>query len=66
MKVICDWDNCKEVGSYKAPIERDNSKKYKLLFVLKPIQINSTSIMFTWQFSSCDGSVIACSIHLYI
>ena len=31
MKVICDWNNCKEVGSYKAPTERDNSKKFKLL-----------------------------------
>ena len=31
MKIICDWKNCKEVGSYKAPIERDNSKKFRLL-----------------------------------
>ena len=26
MKIICDWENCKETGSYKGPIERDNSK----------------------------------------
>ena len=31
MKIICDWDNCKETGAYKAPIEKDNSKKYRLL-----------------------------------
>ena len=31
MKTICDWNNCKEQGKYKAPIERDNSKKYRLL-----------------------------------
>ena len=31
MKIICDWDNCKEQGSYKAPLERDNSKKHRLL-----------------------------------
>ncbi len=31
MKIICDWDNCNKIGSYKAPVERDNSKKYKLL-----------------------------------
>ena len=31
MKIICDWDNCKEIGSYKAPLERDNSKKFRLL-----------------------------------
>jgi hypothetical protein len=31
MKIICDWLNCKEIGKYKAPVERDNSKKYRLL-----------------------------------
>ena len=31
MKIICDWKNCKEIGSYKAPVEKDNSKKYRLL-----------------------------------
>tara|TARA_B100000963_G_scaffold361989_1_gene401708 strand:- start:5098 stop:5613 length:516 start_codon:yes stop_codon:yes gene_type:complete len=31
MKIICDWENCNEPGQYKAPIERDNSRKYKLL-----------------------------------
>ena len=31
MKIICDWENCKEPGFYKAPVEKDNSKKYRLL-----------------------------------
>ena len=31
MKNICEWSNCKEVGKYKAPIERDNSKNFKWL-----------------------------------
>ena len=31
MKIICDWKNCKEIGAYKAPLEKDNSKKFKLL-----------------------------------
>ena len=31
MKIICDWDNCNELGTYKAPIEKDNSRKYRLL-----------------------------------
>jgi len=31
MKIICDWNNCKKVGNYKAPIEKDNSKKFRLL-----------------------------------
>ena len=31
MENICEWNNCKESGTYKAPLERDNSKKYKWL-----------------------------------
>ncbi len=31
MENICEWKNCKEVGKYKAPAERDNSKSYKWL-----------------------------------
>ena len=31
MKIICDWENCDQPGSYKAPVEKDNSKKYRLL-----------------------------------
>ena len=31
MKNICDWENCKEIGSYKAPVERDNSKNFRFL-----------------------------------
>ena len=31
MKTICDWNNCNNIGEYKAPVERDNSKKYRLL-----------------------------------
>ena len=38
MKIICDWDNCNDEGSFKAPIEKDNSKKYRLL-CLKHIKI---------------------------
>ena len=31
MKIICDWENCNETGLYKAPVEKDNSKKHRLL-----------------------------------
>ena len=31
MKNICDWNNCNEIGEYKAPVEKDNSKKFRLL-----------------------------------
>tara|TARA_Y100000590_G_scaffold251321_1_gene282220 strand:- start:56 stop:574 length:519 start_codon:yes stop_codon:yes gene_type:complete len=31
MKNICDWENCKKIGSYKAPMERDNSRNFRYL-----------------------------------
>ena len=31
MENICDWDNCKESGRFKAPLEKDNSKNYRWL-----------------------------------
>ena len=31
MKNICEWDNCNESGEFKAPLEKDNSKKYRWL-----------------------------------
>ena len=31
MKNICEWNNCKEIANYKAPVEKDNSKKYRML-----------------------------------
>ena len=31
MENICDWKNCKKLGQYKAPVEKDNSKKYRWL-----------------------------------
>mgnify|MGYP001338445449 CR=1 FL=1 len=33
MKNICDWNNCEKEGIYKAPVERDNSKKFRLLCI---------------------------------
>ncbi len=40
MKNICAWNNCFEIGEYKAPIEKDNSKKYKLLCLLHIKEFN--------------------------
>ena len=31
MKTICEWDKCNNLGEFKAPVEKDNSKKYRLL-----------------------------------
>ena len=31
MENICEWNNCNNKGKYKAPTERDNSKKFRLL-----------------------------------
>ncbi len=31
MKNICEWNNCNEIGKFRAPSERDNVKNFKLL-----------------------------------
>ena len=31
MKNICDWSKCNKIGLYRAPVEKDNSKKFRLL-----------------------------------
>ena len=31
MENICEWQNCRERGKFKAPVERDNSRNYKWL-----------------------------------
>ena len=31
MENICEWKNCDKKGEFRAPIEKDNSKKYKWL-----------------------------------
>ena len=31
MKNICEWIKCKEIGKFKAPIEKDNIRNFKLL-----------------------------------
>jgi len=31
MKNICEWGNCSEIGKFKAPTEKDNSKNFKWL-----------------------------------
>ena len=31
MKNICEWNNCKEVGKFKAPTEKDNIKNFQWL-----------------------------------
>ena len=31
MKNICEWQNCSEIGQFKAPTEKDNSKNFRWL-----------------------------------
>ena len=31
MKNICEWSNCREAGKFKAPAQKDNSRKFKWL-----------------------------------
>ena len=40
MKTICDWNNCFEIGEYRAPIEKDNSKNFRLLCLKHVKQFN--------------------------
>ena len=40
MKNICDWNNCTELGEYKAPLEKDNSKNFRLLCLTHVKQFN--------------------------
>ena len=55
MKNICDWNNCKEVGEYKAPIEKDNSKKFRMLCLKHIKEFNKS-----WNYFSgmSDNQVI--------
>tara|TARA_E500000331_G_scaffold335516_1_gene361699 strand:- start:873 stop:1400 length:528 start_codon:yes stop_codon:yes gene_type:complete len=55
MKNICDWNNCLEIGEYKAPVEKDNSKKYRLLCLNHVKEFNKN-----WNYFSGmnDGQVI--------
>ena len=45
MKIICDWKDCREAGVHKAPIERDNSRKFRLL-CLEHVKLFNQEIEF--------------------
>ena len=54
MKNICEWENCKEIGDYKAPVEKDNSKNYRWLCEKHIISFNKS-----WDyFDGMNQSVI--------
>ena len=54
MKNICDWNNCKDLGEYKAPVERDNSKKFRMLCLKHVREFNKN-----WNyFSGMDDNQI--------
>ena len=54
MKNICDWNNCSEKGEYKAPVEKDNSKKYRMLCLEHVKEFNKN-----WNyFSGMDDSQV--------
>ena len=40
MENICEYKSCKKIGEYKAPIERDNSKKFKWLCLVHIKEFN--------------------------
>ena len=45
MKNICDWNSCNKLGEYKAPVERDNSRKYRLLCLEHIREFNKIGII---------------------
>ena len=47
MKNICDGNNCCEIGEYKAPIEKDNTKNYRLLCLNHVKEFNKNWNYFT-------------------
>tara|TARA_B100001123_G_scaffold176275_1_gene202226 strand:- start:62 stop:589 length:528 start_codon:yes stop_codon:yes gene_type:complete len=47
MKNICDWNNCTKIGEYKAPIEKDNSKEFRLLCLDHVKEFNKNWNYFT-------------------
>ena len=47
MKNICEWDKCSKTAMYKAPAEKDNSRKFRL-FCLEHIKIFNKS----WNYFS--------------
>ena len=53
MKNICEWDKCSETGMYKAPVEKDNSRKFRL-FCLEHIKIFNKSWNYFGGMSQCE------------
>ena len=56
MKNICDWNNCLENGEFKAPIEKDNSKDYRLLCLNHIKEFNKNWNYFAGMSDKEDGS----------
>jgi len=62
MKNICDWNNCNEIGEYKAPVEKDNSKKFRLLCLNHVKEFNKN-----WNyFSGMNDSNVELFHHLLV
>tara|TARA_B100000686_G_C16494166_1_gene813667 strand:+ start:280 stop:801 length:522 start_codon:yes stop_codon:yes gene_type:complete len=55
MKNICDWNNCSEIGNYKAPVEKDNSKNFRLLCLTHVKEFNKN-----WNYFSGMNEVQIC------
>ena len=54
MKIICDWNKCNNLGEFKAPVEKDNSKKFRMLCLEHVKEFNKN-----WNyFSGMDDSQV--------
>ena len=55
MKNICDWNNCSKIAEYKAPIEKDNSRKFRLLCLEHVKEFNKN-----WNYFSGMSDIEIC------
>ena len=55
MKNICDWNNCNKIAEYKAPIEKDNSRKFRLLCLEHVKEFNKN-----WNYFSGMSDIEIC------
>ena len=50
MENICEWENCKKIGNFKAPLERDNSKNYKWLCEVHIKLFNKNKVQYGFHY----------------
>ena len=57
MKTICEWNKCNKLGEFKAPVEKDNSKKYRMLCLEHVKEFNKNWNYFFWNERSTNYGI---------